>query len=49
MKRITVRASEEFHRRIKIKVTQEGKTISDVVRELLQKWLEENDDKPPLD
>ena len=47
MKRITVETSEEFHHKVKVKATQAGKTISDVIRVLLQKWLEENKEKPP--
>lgn len=47
MKRITVETSEEFHHKVKVKATQEGKTISDVIRELLRKWLQENDESLP--
>ena len=48
MKRLTVDVSDDFHRRVKVKATQEGKTISDVLRELLQRWLEEEKkEKPP--
>ena len=47
MKRITVKASEEFHRQIKVKAVLEGKSISDVVRALLQKWLDEEPKEQP--
>jgi Arc/MetJ-type ribon-helix-helix transcriptional regulator len=47
MKRVTVDVSEEFHHKVKVKATKEGKTISDVMRELLKRWLEEEEEKPP--
>jgi Arc/MetJ-type ribon-helix-helix transcriptional regulator len=48
MKRLTVDVSDEFHHQVKVKATQEGMTISDVMRELLQRWLEEEEkEKPP--
>ena len=46
IKRITVDVSEDFHHKVKVKATKEGKTISEVVRELLKRWLEEKE-RPP--
>lgn len=47
-KRLTVNVTPEFHHQVKVKATQEGKTISDVVRELLQRWLKEEEREKPL-
>jgi len=41
VKRITVDVSKAFHHKVKVKAAKEGKTISEVVRELLKRWLEE--------
>ena len=43
-KRITVKVPEDLHHRVKVKSAQVGKPISDVVREFLTKWVE---DDPP--
>ena len=43
-KRITVKVSDELHRKVKIKAATLGKTVSDVVREYLEAWAE---DPPP--
>lgn len=46
-KRLTVNVTPEFHHKVRVKAAQEGKTISDVIRELLTQWLEEEKEKPP--
>ena len=40
-KRITVKVPEDLHRKVKIKATYLGKTISDVVREFLEQFVED--------
>ena len=45
--RVTFDVTPEIKRKLKLKAVQEGKTISDVMRELLQRWLEEEKEKPP--
>ena len=40
-KRITVRVPESLHRKIKVKAAMLDKTISDVLREYLEAWVEE--------
>lgn len=52
-KRIIVDVPEENHHAIKVKAARLGKTISDVVRELLWRWLGrpegEREDEEPED
>ncbi len=45
-KRITVSVSEAFHHEVKLEATKEGKSVSDVVKTLLQAWLDERATKP---
>lgn len=45
-KRITVKVSEELHRRVKIKAAMVGKSVSDVLREYLDSWVEEPVSEP---
>ena len=40
-KRITVRVPESLHRKIKVKAAMLDKTISDVLREFLEAWVEQ--------
>jgi predicted HicB family RNase H-like nuclease len=40
-KRITVRIPESLHRKVKAKAALSGKSISDVLREYLEAWVEE--------
>lgn len=40
-KRITVKVSEDLHRKVKVKAAMVGKSISDILREYLETWLEE--------
>ena len=42
--KMTIRVSEELHRRVKSKAALEGTTITAVVTELLEQWL--SDDPP---
>jgi plasmid stability protein len=44
-KRITVKVSEELHRKVKIKAAVVGKSVSDVLREYLEAWVEEDPPK----
>ena len=44
-KRISVAVSESFRRRLKTATAARGTTIATVVRQLLEKWLAENE--PP--
>ena len=39
--KMTMRIPQELHRRAKAQAAWMGKTLSSVVRELLEKWLEE--------
>jgi len=41
MKRLQAVVSDEFHRLIKLKATEEDKTIKDVMLEALKMWLKE--------
>jgi predicted HicB family RNase H-like nuclease len=40
-KRITVKVSETLHRKVKVKAAMIGKSISDILREYLEAWVEE--------
>ena len=48
LKRLAVLIDAELHRRFKTLVTQKGLDMSEVVRDLLQRWLQENE-TPPTD
>lgn len=41
MKKLQAIVSDEFHRLVKVKVAEEGKTIKEVIVELLRAWLKE--------
>ena len=43
----TVRLPEDLHRRVKAKAALQGTTITAVVREFLERWVEE--DPPELE
>ena len=45
-KRITVKVSENLHRKVKVKAAMMGKSISDVLREYLEEWVEETPSEP---
>lgn len=40
-KRITIRVPGELHLAVKIKAAREDKPVSQIIRELLERWLEE--------
>ncbi len=44
-KRITVRVPESLHRKVKAKSALVGKSVSDVLREYLTQWVEEDTPK----
>lgn len=44
-KRITVRVPESLHRKVKAKAALIGKSVSDVLREYLEAWVEEDPPK----
>ena len=39
-KRITIRVPAELHLAVKIKAAREDRPVSEIIRELLEKWLE---------
>ena len=41
-RKTTIRLPEELHRRVKAKAALQGTTITAVVREYLEKWVEED-------
>ena len=41
-RRTTIRLPEELHRRVKAKAALQGTTITAIVREYLEKWVEED-------
>ena len=40
-KRITIRIPESLHRKIKAKAALLGKTVTDILKEYLEAWIEE--------
>ena len=40
-KRITIRVPTELHLAVKIKAAKEDQPVSDVIRALLERWLQE--------
>ena len=46
-KQVVTRISYDLHRKVKIKSAKTGKTITEVVKEKLEEWVE--DDPPPDD
>lgn len=40
-KRITVKVTESLHRKVKVKAAMVGQSISDILREFLEDWVEE--------
>ena len=46
-KQVVTRISEDLHRKVKIKSAKTGKTITEVVKEQLEQWVE--NDPPPGD
>ncbi len=45
--KLTILIPKELHIAVKVKAAKEDKTVSDVVRELLRQWLEEEKGQPP--
>lgn len=39
-RRITVKVEEQLHKAVRVRVAEEGRAISDVVRALLRLWLD---------
>jgi len=42
-RRITIRVPDDLHRKARIKAAVTGRSVSDVLRDALQKWVEEDD------
>jgi predicted DNA-binding protein len=42
----TIRLPEELHRRVKAKAALQGTTITAVLKELLERWVEEDPPAP---
>ena len=42
---ITFEVEEELRRRAKVKAAQEGRSVSEVLRELLEEWLKDHEPK----
>ncbi len=45
-KRITIRVPAELHLAVKIKAAKEDQPVSDVIRTLLENWLQEEPKEP---
>jgi len=48
-KRITIKVSETLHRKVKVKAAMIGKSISDILREYLEEWVEEPLPEPEIE
>ena len=46
-KQVVTRISDDLHRKVKIKSAETGKTITEVIKESLEEWVQ--DDPPPAD
>jgi hypothetical protein len=46
LRKLTVMLDPDLHRHVKAQSALQDKTVSDVVRELLRKWLEEQKKQP---
>lgn len=44
-KQIVAKVEEEFHHAVKVKATQQGLTINEIVKHLLEEWLKGQDDE----
>ena len=42
-KQVVARVDDELHRRIKTKAASQGKTMTTVFKELLERWIEDDD------
>ena len=45
-KRITVKVPESLHRAVRLKAVEQGRYVSDVVREFLGLWVEDQIELP---
>jgi len=45
--KLTILIPKELHIAVKVKAAKEDKTVSEIVRGLLQEWLKEEKEKPP--
>jgi len=45
MKRVTVDVAEPLHRRLRVQAAMTGKTMSDIIRELLERELPETTER----
>jgi len=45
-KRLTVRIPEDLHRKARVKCAETGRTLSEVVRDALRKWVEDSPEQP---
>ena len=41
-KQVVTRISEDLHRKVKIKSAETGKTITEVIKEKLEEWVEDD-------
>ena len=46
-KQVVTRISDDLHRKVRIKSAKTGKTITEVIKESLEEWVQ--DDPPPRD
>jgi len=46
-RKTTIRLPEELHRRVKAKAALQGTTITAVVKEYLERWVEEDPPEAP--
>ncbi len=44
---INVRIPEELHREVKIEAARKGKSLSEIITDLLTNWLKENEQGTP--
>ena len=44
-KQIVAKVGEELHRAVKIKAAQQGLTINEAVKRLLERWVKGDDDE----
>ena len=48
-KPIVARVNDSLHRAVKMRAAEEGKTMTEIVKELLEKWVEEQKDEDRRD
>jgi metal-responsive CopG/Arc/MetJ family transcriptional regulator len=47
MKRVYTYIDEDLHYKLKILVAKEKTTISEIIRQFLEQWVEEKEKEPP--